>query len=212
MIQNRGFIIRGAALLVHELSIETDIDLTKKSRERKYVVPRNVCCFLLRQELKLTLDEISNIFGKGHHSTIINCLKRVEECFLWKDDTSLTYQLYYTEFLGRFKELAKSMTCSEDLNAEQKSEVTTYSEFIDKLNKQLTYSISLYDDSVKEAADYKKKYISYLALFKSLKGRFDKLKDEHEKLKSISPPIKNSGEIKKTVRVARNNREVYNPV
>ena len=212
MIENRGFIIREAMLLIHEISIEIDIDITKKSRKRKHVIPRNICSFLLKEELKLTLKDVGTILNRDH-ATIINSRKRVIESFSLKDDASLTYQLYYAQFLDRFKELSKSVTYSEDVHNIAKIEVTSYSTFIEKIKKQLKDSISLYDESVKEAASYKAKYTAYVSLFNGLTGRFDRLKDEHEKLKSMASLTKDDEkEIERMVSLAQSNYKVYSRV
>jgi len=209
MIENRGFIMREAMLLVHEISIEIDIDITKKSRQRKHTVPRNICCSLLFKELKLTLKDIGIIFGKNH-ATVINSIKRVEEASSLKDDTSLTYQLYHAQFLDRFKELSKSITYSEGVNNIAKTEAASYSAFIEKIKKQLKDSIGMHDRSVKEATHYRTKYTSCITLYNALKVRFDKLKDEHEKLKSISLLTKDDErEIERMVKLAQSNHKVF---
>jgi len=209
MTENRKFILREATLLIHEISIEIDIDVTKKSRKRLYVVPRNVCCLLLKKELGLNLKDIGTIFSKDH-GTIINGLKRVQECFFWKDKTSLTYQLYYTQFFDKFKELADSISSLENVDDAAKTEATSYGAFIEKVKEQLKESIVLYNDSVKEVMEYKSRYAAQVYLFDELKVKFDKLDAEHERLKSISLFTKeDEKEIERMVNIAKNNREVY---
>jgi len=209
MMKNRGYIIKEAALLIHEISVDINIDLTKKTRKRLCVVPRNVCFYLLRKELKLTLEDIGSIFSKDH-ATVMHGLRRVDECISWKDDTSLTYQMYYTQFLNKFQELAELIIYSEGLDNTAKPEGSSYDATIERVKRQLKDSVDIYNESVKEVMEYKSRYAAQVYLFDELKAKFDKLDAEHERLKSISLFTKeDEKEIERMVNIAKNNREVY---
>lgn len=51
------------------------IDLTTKSRQRKYTIPRFISMHLISQKTKLTLMEIGKLFNRDHSSVIFGVNK-----------------------------------------------------------------------------------------------------------------------------------------
>lgn len=56
----------------------TSTDLTKRSRKKEVVKPRQVAMFLLREETKLSFPEIGQKLGGRDHSTVIHACEKIK--------------------------------------------------------------------------------------------------------------------------------------
>ncbi|MCC6405033.1 MAG: chromosomal replication initiator protein DnaA [Candidatus Yanofskybacteria bacterium] len=54
-------------------------DLTKRSRKKEVVKPRQVAMFLLREEIKLSFPEIGQKLGGRDHSTVIHACEKIKK-------------------------------------------------------------------------------------------------------------------------------------
>jgi chromosomal replication initiator protein len=57
----------------------TMMELSSKSRERKYSEPRQIAMYLARKYTKKTLPEIAAAYGGKDHSTVIHAIKKIEK-------------------------------------------------------------------------------------------------------------------------------------
>lgn len=54
-------------------------DITKKGRKKEIVRPRQICMFLLREEMKLSFPEIGSKVGNRDHSTVIHAYNKIKK-------------------------------------------------------------------------------------------------------------------------------------
>jgi len=66
-------------------------DLTKKSRKKEYVNPRQIAMYVIRKELETSLPMIGELFGGRDHTTVIHAVDKVQN--LSKEKDSLKYEL-----------------------------------------------------------------------------------------------------------------------
>lgn len=57
-----------------ELSVT---DIKTKCRERRYVVPRMICMYLIRTRTELSLKEVGRIMGGFDHTAVIHAVKTI---------------------------------------------------------------------------------------------------------------------------------------
>ncbi len=55
------------------------VDLTKRSRKKEVVKPRQVAMYLLREEIKLSFPEIGQKLGGRDHSTVIHACEKIKK-------------------------------------------------------------------------------------------------------------------------------------
>jgi chromosomal replication initiator protein len=53
-------------------------DLTKRSRKKEVVKPRQIAMYLLREEIKLSFPEIGQKLGGRDHSTVIHACEKIK--------------------------------------------------------------------------------------------------------------------------------------
>jgi chromosomal replication initiator protein len=77
-------------------------DLTKRSRKKEIVKPRQIAMFLLREEIKLSFPEIGQKLGGRDHSTVIHACEKIkrEEAIdePLKHEITLIKERIYTTF------------------------------------------------------------------------------------------------------------------
>lgn len=66
-------------------------DLTKKSRKKEFVIPRQVAMFLIRKELETSLPMIGELFGGRDHTTVIHAVDKIQR--LAKEKEAIKYEL-----------------------------------------------------------------------------------------------------------------------
>ena len=54
-------------------------DLTKRSRKKEFVKPRQIAMFLLREETQLSFPEIGQKLGGRDHSTVIHACDKIRK-------------------------------------------------------------------------------------------------------------------------------------
>lgn len=57
----------------------TPADLTKRSRKKEVVKPRQIAMYLLREEIKLSFPEIGQKLGGRDHSTVIHACEKIKK-------------------------------------------------------------------------------------------------------------------------------------
>ena len=62
-------------------------DLTKRSRRKEVVRPRQIAMYLLREEVKYSFPEIGSRLGGRDHSTVIHACTKIKEEELHDDST-----------------------------------------------------------------------------------------------------------------------------
>ncbi|VEU76603.1 chromosomal replication initiator protein DnaA [Mycoplasmopsis columbina] len=56
-------------------------DILGKSRKRDIVLARHIAMFVIREQLKFSLEKIASLFGNRDHSTVVNAIRKIEkEC------------------------------------------------------------------------------------------------------------------------------------
>jgi chromosomal replication initiator protein len=83
------------AVTCHYFSITPD-DVKGRSRAQKVSVPRKLACYMIRQMLPLSFEDIGNWLGLRDHSTIIYYIKDVES----KLPTDPLLQKFYHEIVA----------------------------------------------------------------------------------------------------------------
>ncbi|QBF34325.1 chromosomal replication initiator protein DnaA [Mycoplasmopsis phocirhinis] len=63
-------------------------DILGKSRKKEFVIARHIAMFIIRDELKLPLIKIGEIFGNRDHSTVVNAIRKVE---FQKESNDMSY-------------------------------------------------------------------------------------------------------------------------
>jgi chromosomal replication initiator protein len=89
------FLKKQRAILTPDIIIDTikeyfnitDKDLKSKKRTKSISYPRQICMYLLKEKLNISLSEIGTIFGGRDHSTVIHSIKTIEEKL--KNDTEI---------------------------------------------------------------------------------------------------------------------------
>ena len=66
-------------------------DLTRKSRKKEYVNPRQIAMYVIRKELETSLPMIGELFGGRDHTTVIHAVDKVQN--LSKEKDVLKYEL-----------------------------------------------------------------------------------------------------------------------
>lgn len=62
--------------------------LDSNSRTKQIVYPRHISIYLTRQLLKLSFEQIADLYNKKDHTTIINSIKKIEEDIIKNEDFS----------------------------------------------------------------------------------------------------------------------------
>lgn len=62
--------------------------LDSNSRTKQIVYPRHIAIYLTRQLLKLSFEQIADLYNKKDHTTIINSIKKIEEEIIKNEDFS----------------------------------------------------------------------------------------------------------------------------
>ena len=82
----------------------TSTDLTKRSRKKEVVRPRQIAMYLLREEVSLSFPEIGQKLGGRDHSTVIHACDKIkkEEAGddTLKQDLTLIRERIYNSFPG----------------------------------------------------------------------------------------------------------------
>lgn len=60
-------------------------DLTKQSRKREFVTPRQIAMYIIRKELETSLPMIGEIFGGRDHTTVIHAIDKIQKLAKEKD-------------------------------------------------------------------------------------------------------------------------------
>jgi chromosomal replication initiator protein len=68
-----------------------EVDITSKSREARFVLPRQVAAYLAKQLTDKSLQEIGYALGKRDHATIVYAVKKLEKQV--KEDEKIAYQI-----------------------------------------------------------------------------------------------------------------------
>ena len=71
--------------MAREYNVTYD-EITSKSRNAEYVMPRQVVMYLSRRLLDISLDDIAKALGKKDHTTIIHGIKKIETDIKSKKD------------------------------------------------------------------------------------------------------------------------------
>ncbi|HLC44934.1 MAG: hypothetical protein A2722_04265 [Candidatus Doudnabacteria bacterium RIFCSPHIGHO2_01_FULL_50_11] len=66
-------------------------DLTRQSRKKEYVKPRQIAMYLIRKELETSLPSIGEFFGGRDHTTVIHAIEKVDK--LVKENDNLKQEL-----------------------------------------------------------------------------------------------------------------------
>ncbi|RZI47621.1 chromosomal replication initiator protein DnaA [Rickettsiales endosymbiont of Peranema trichophorum] len=66
-------------------------EMLKKTREKRYIQPRQVAAFMVKQLTRSSLKEIGDALGGRNHSTIVYAAKQIEEKM--KEDQLLEYDI-----------------------------------------------------------------------------------------------------------------------
>jgi chromosomal replication initiator protein len=66
-------------------------DLTRQSRRKEYVKPRQIAMFLIRKELETSLPSIGEFFGGRDHTTVMHAIDKIDK--LVKDNENLKQEL-----------------------------------------------------------------------------------------------------------------------
>jgi len=78
--------------------------LNKRSRLRKYVIPRQICMYFLKQYTTMSLKEIGVVFGGRDHATAIHSIKTIKELMFYdefkKDINLIDYKIIRKLFDG----------------------------------------------------------------------------------------------------------------
>lgn len=74
-------------------------DLTKQSRKKEYVVPRQVAMYIIRKELETSLPMIGEIFGGRDHTTVIHAVEKIQRVTKEKESLKqevslITHKIY----------------------------------------------------------------------------------------------------------------------
>ena len=72
-------------VVAREYNVTYD-EITSKSRNAEYVMPRQVVMYLSRRLLDISLDDIAKALGKKDHTTIIHGIKKIETDIKSKKD------------------------------------------------------------------------------------------------------------------------------
>jgi chromosomal replication initiator protein len=81
------FLKKQHSILTSEVILSTIVDffnisendLKSKKRSKSISYPRQICMYLLKDKLNISLKEIGDIFGGRDHSTVIHSIKSIEE-------------------------------------------------------------------------------------------------------------------------------------
>lgn len=66
-------------------------DLTRQSRKKEYVGPRQIAMFIIRKELETSLPMIGEIFGGRDHTTVIHAIEKIQN--LQKEKETIKQEL-----------------------------------------------------------------------------------------------------------------------
>jgi chromosomal replication initiator protein len=80
LADNRGSLLTPEVVLqavARYFGVSQD-DLRGKSRERKYVLPRQVGMYLLREDARLSLADVGHLLGGRDHSTVLHGVHSVQ--------------------------------------------------------------------------------------------------------------------------------------
>jgi hypothetical protein len=56
-----------------------DPELKVRTNRRAYVLPRQIAMYIARQLTRASLEEIGCEFGHRHHTTVLHCIRKIEE-------------------------------------------------------------------------------------------------------------------------------------
>ncbi len=77
-------------VVAEEYNVKVE-DLATKRRDREISNPRQICMFLIREMLGMSLPKIGDLFGGRDHSTVMHACKEVSACI--QEDTAFSIKI-----------------------------------------------------------------------------------------------------------------------
>jgi len=102
--------------------------LQQKSRKAKFIKPRQIAMYLLREELNKSLPSIGRLFGRRDHTTVIHAHKKIAK--MVQDSPELKSEL------EQIKNILYGSSISVIEGQDNKNEPTLKEEEIKNMNKQ----------------------------------------------------------------------------
>jgi chromosomal replication initiator protein len=87
--------------VVHNYFNIRKIDLTGNRRLKTFVVPRQICMYLLKNELSVPLEKIGQLLGGRDHTTVLHGVKQVELALSTSSEMRKEVMLIKQQILGQ---------------------------------------------------------------------------------------------------------------
>lgn len=133
-----------------------NISISRNTRQRRYVLARSIFYKLLRDNTKMSFQEIANIFNKNH-ATVLHSIKQLDGYMEFDSSLRIDYITINSMFLDSVdKMLTEKFTDAEFDNPQYIELITSFNELKNKYNKLKEIHNILVVDSEKINEKYKK--------------------------------------------------------
>lgn len=133
-----------------------NISISRNTRQRRYVLARSIFYKLLRDNTKMSFQEIANIFNKNH-ATVLHSIKQLDGYMEFDSSLRIDYITINRMFLDSVdKMLTEKFTDAEFDNPQYIELITSFNELKNKYNKLKEIHNILVVDSEKINEKYKK--------------------------------------------------------
>lgn len=132
------------------------VSINRKNRQRRYVLARSVFYKLLRDNTKMSFQEIANTFNKNH-ATVLHSIKQLEGYMEYDSSLRIDYITINRMFLDSVdKILTEKFVDAESDNPQYIELLTSFNELKNKYDKLKEIHNVLVVDSEKINDKYKK--------------------------------------------------------
>ena len=132
------------------------ISINRKNRQRRYVLARSIFYKLLRDNTKMSFQEIANTFNKNH-ATVLHSIKQFEGYMEYDSSLRIDYITINRMFLDSVdKILTEKFVDAESDNPQYIELLTSFNELKNKYDKLKEIHNVLVVDSEKINEKYKK--------------------------------------------------------
>ena len=132
------------------------ISINRKNRQRRYVLARSIFYKLLRDNTKMSFQEIANTFNKNH-ATVLHSIKQLEGYMEYDSSLRIDYITINSMFLDSVdKILTEKFVDAESDNPQYIELLTSFNELKNKYDKLKEIHNVLVVDSEKINEKYKK--------------------------------------------------------
>ena len=132
------------------------VSINRKNRQRRYVLARSIFYKLLRDNTKMSFQEIADTFNKNH-ATILHSIKQLEGYMDYDSSLRIDYITINRMFLESVdKILTEKFTDAESDNPQYVELLTSFNELKNKYDKLKEIHNVLVVDSEKINEKYKK--------------------------------------------------------